>query len=110
VLAARPFIGGLPKNVARLPFEQPPARRDAWRDLLAAACDMLDCPPPADPAAEGVFLRLRCERAQLMLGVLRSVLADPVPGPVQLTEAAGRLRSGMAGCPADGYVHSPLSF
>jgi hypothetical protein len=102
VLAARPSMGGLPKDVARLPFERPPARREACRDLLAAVCDVLDCPSTARPAGGAAFFRLPSERARLVLAALRPVLADPVPGPVQITEAVGRLRAGMTAGLADG--------
>jgi hypothetical protein len=109
VLAAPPSMASLPNNVARLAFERRPARRKAYQDLLAAACDILDCPPPAGPAGEPAFLRLRSERAGLLVAALRPVLGDPVPGPVELTEAAARLRAAIAARPADGYLHSPLS-
>jgi hypothetical protein len=106
---ARPEMSVLPANVARLPFAAPPARSEAYRSLLAAVCDALDCPPPAGPAGEAAFLRLRSERARLVLAGLRPVVGDREAGPVQMTEAARRLRDRVAACPADGYVHSPLS-
>jgi hypothetical protein len=108
VIAARPEASVLPSSVVRLPFEAPPGRREAFRNLLAAVCDALDCPPPADAAGEEVFLRLRSERARLVLAALGPVL-DRDSGPVQMTEAARRLRDRVAVCPADGYAHSPLS-
>jgi hypothetical protein len=94
---------------ARLPFQPRPGRREAYGNLLAAVCDALDCPPPADSAGEWAFLRLRSERARLVLAALRPVLADRQAGPVQMTEATRRLRDRVAACPADGYAHSPLS-
>jgi hypothetical protein len=104
VLAAR----ALPGNAVRAPFEAPPGRREACRNLLAAVCDALDCPAPADSSGEEVFLRLRSQRARLVLAALGPVL-DRDAGPVQMTDAARRLRDRVAACPAEGYAHSPLS-
>jgi hypothetical protein len=74
LLANRPQpVTGLPTDVVRIPFGTglAPAVADgtvpgpvaACRDLLAAVADALDCPPPAAEADEGVFLRLRSDRA-----------------------------------------------
>lgn len=104
--AAQADLSIVPANVARLPFQAPLARSEAYRNLLAVVCDALDCPPPADTSAEEVFLRLRSERARLVLAGLRPMLADEHVGPAQMTEAAGQLRDGVAACPADGYAHS----
>jgi hypothetical protein len=121
LLANRPqTVTGLPPGVVRVPFgpgPAAPAMADGavpgpvavCRDLLAAVAAALDCPPPAGQADEGVFVRLRSDRARLVLTALRPVLADKECGPGQMTEAAGRLRDGMAACPADGYAVSPLS-
>jgi hypothetical protein len=108
LLAARSSAGTLPATVARLPYQGPPGRREAFGNLLAAVRDALDCPPPADGAGEAAFSRLRSERARLVLAALRPVLADRDSGPAQMTEAARRLRDRVAACPADGYPHSPL--
>jgi hypothetical protein len=109
VLAARPSAGGLPAGVVRVPFERPVGRREAaCRDLLAAVCEALDCPPPADAAAESVFLRLCSDRSRLAVAALRPVLADRESGPAHMAKAARRLRDRVAACPADGYAHSPL--
>jgi hypothetical protein len=98
----------LPATVVRAPFAALPARREAYRNLLAAVCDALDCPAPADTAEQEVFLRLRSQRARLVQAALGAVL-DRDAGPVQMTDAARRLRDRVAACPADGYAHSPLS-
>jgi hypothetical protein len=58
LLAARSSAGRLPATVVRLPFQAPPGRREAFGDLLAAACDALDCPPPAGQVGEAAFARL----------------------------------------------------
>jgi hypothetical protein len=108
LLAARSSAGRLPATVVRLPFQSPPGRREAFGNLLAAVRDALDCPPPAGEAGEAAFVRLRSERARLVLAALRPVLADRDSGPAQMTEAARRLRDRVAARPADGYVHSPL--
>ncbi len=120
LLANRPQpTAGLPQGVVRIPFGPDPAVDVAddvvpgpvvvCRDLLAAIADALDCPPPAGEADEGVFLRLRSDRARLALAALRPVLADKECGPGQMVEAACRLRDGVAACPADGYAVSSLS-
>jgi hypothetical protein len=112
VIATRPArseVSVLPSNVARLPFRPPTARSEAYHNLPAAVCDALDCPPPADPSGEEVFLRLRSDRARLVLAGLRSVLADQQVGPAQMIEAIRRLQDGVAASPADGYAHSPRS-
>jgi hypothetical protein len=120
LLANRPQpVTGLPQDVARIPFGPDPAPAVAdgavpgpvtiCRDLLAAIADALDCPPPAGEPDEGVFLRLRSDRARLALAALRPVLADKECGPGQMAEAACRLRDGVAACPANGYAVSSLS-
>jgi len=112
LLARRPQpLLGIPPTVSRLPFAPSPGRpgREPCRDLLAAVRDALDCPQPADHAGEGAFLRLRSDRARLALAALGPVLADPESGPAQMTAAARSLREDLAGYPADGYRHSPLS-
>jgi hypothetical protein len=120
LLANRPQpVTGLPQGVVRIPFgpDPVPAVTDSvvpgpvavCRDLLAAIAHALDCPPPAGEADEGVFLRLRSDRARLALAALRPVLADTECGPGQMAEAARRLRDGVAACPADGYAVSSLS-
>jgi hypothetical protein len=112
-------VTGLPDGVVRIPYGPDPAPAAAdgvvpgpvavCRDLLAAIVDALDCPPPAGEADEGLFLRVRSDRARLALAVLRPVLADTECGPGLMAEAACRLRDGVAACPADGYVVSSLS-
>lgn len=112
-------VTGLPDGLVRIPFGPDPAPAVAddvvpgpvmmCRDLLAAIADALDCPPPASEGDEGVFLRLRSDRARLALAALRPVLADAERGPGQMAEAARRLRDGVAACPADGYAVSSLS-
>jgi hypothetical protein len=112
VIATRPAraeVSVLPSNVARLPSQPPPPRSEAYHILLAVVCDALDCPPPADPSGEEVFLRLRSERARLVLTGLRPLLADQQADPAQMTDAVRRLQDGVAASPADGYAHSPLS-
>jgi hypothetical protein len=118
LLANRPQpAAGLPEAVARLPFAPPPASTDhakpgqvaACWDLLAVVAGALDCPPPADQDGEEMFLRLRSDRARLVLAALRPVLANAECGPEQMSTAAARLRDGLAACPADGYAVSPLS-
>ena len=118
LLANRPQpAAGLPEAVVRLPFRPSPARTDralpgpvaACRDLLVAVAGALDCPPPADRDGEEVFLRLRSDRARLVLAALRPVLANAECGPEQMSTAADRLRDGLGACPADGYAVSPLS-
>jgi hypothetical protein len=120
VLARRPYkVTGLPQDVVRVPFGPDPGLAVAdgavpgpvavCRDLLAAVTGALDCPPPAGEADEGVFVRLRSDRARLVLAALRPVLADKECGPGRMAEAAGRLRDGVAACPADGYAVSSLS-
>jgi hypothetical protein len=120
LLANRPQpVTGLPPGVVRLPFGADPVPAVAegavpgpvavCRDLLAAIADALDCPPPACEAGEGVFLRLRSDRARLALAALRPVLADTECGPGLMAEAACRLRDGVAACPAGGYAVSSLS-
>jgi hypothetical protein len=120
LLANRPQpVTGLPQDVVRIAFGPDPAPAGSdgavpglvavCRDLLAAIADALDCPPPAGEPDEGVFLRLRSDRARLALAALRPVLADKECGPGQMAEAACRLRDGVAACPADGYAVSSLS-
>jgi hypothetical protein len=104
VLAAR----AQPANVIQAPSEARPGRREAYRNLLAAVCDALDCPAPADAAGQEVFLRLGSQRARLVLAALGPVL-DRDAGPVQMTDAARRLRDRVAASPAEGYAHSPLT-
>lgn len=120
VLASRrQMVTGLPQDVLRVPFG-PDAAPDVadgavpgpvavCRDLLAAAANALDCPPPAGEADEGVFLRLRSDRARLVLAALRPVLADKECGSGKMAEAAGRLRDGVVARPADGYAVSSMS-
>jgi hypothetical protein len=120
LLANRPqTVTGLSPAVVRVPFGPgaAPAVADGvvpgpvavCRDLLAAVAAALDCPPPAGEADEGVFVRLRSDRARLVLTALRPVLADTGCGPGQMTESAARLRDGVAAYPAEGYTASPLS-
>jgi hypothetical protein len=120
LLANRPQPAtGPPQEVVRIPFDTDlaPAVADGavpgpvavCRDLLAAIADALDCPPPAGAADEGVFLRLRSDRARLALAALRPVLADTESGAGLMAEAACRLRDGVAAYPAEGYVMSSLS-
>lgn len=112
VIETRPAqaeVSVLPSNVVRLSFRPPLGRSEAYHNLLAAVCDALDCPAPADPSGEEVFLRLRSDRARLVLAGLRPVLADQQVGPAQMIEAVRRLQDGVAASPADGYAHSPLS-
>jgi hypothetical protein len=120
LLANRPQpVTGLPQDVVRIPFGPDPTSAvvdgvvpgpvTVCRDLLAAIADALDCPPPAGEADEGVFLRLRSDRARLALAALRPVLADRECGPGLMAEAASRLRDALAACPADGYAVSSLS-
>jgi hypothetical protein len=120
LLANRPqTVTGLPPDVVRVPFGPGPAPAVAdgavpgpvavCRDLLVAVAAALDCPPPAGAADEGVFVRLRSDRARLVLTALRPVLADKECGPGRMADAAGRLRNGVAACPADGYAVSSLS-
>jgi hypothetical protein len=116
LLANRPQgVTGLPQDVVRVPFGTDPdpdpvaAQVAACRDLLAAVKAALDCPPPASEADEGVFVRLRSDRARLVLAALRPVLAGTDGGAGQVAEAANQLRDGVAACPADGYAVSPLS-
>ena len=120
LLACRPQPAvGLPPDVVRIPFSSahPPALADggvpgpvaACRDLLEAIADALECPPPATETDQQVFLRLRSDRVRLALAALRPVLADTECGPGLMAEAAGRLRDGVAACPADGYTVSPLA-
>lgn len=121
LLANRPQpVTGVPDGVVRVPFgpDLIPAAADgpeadqvaAYRDLLSAVADALDCPPPASEAEQGVFIRLRSDRARLALAALRPVLADNECGPGQMTEATCRLRDGVAACPVDGYAASSLSW
>jgi hypothetical protein len=110
---------GLPQDVVRIPFSLGttsavadgvvPVPVAVCRDLLAAIVDALDCPLPAGEADEGLFLRLRSDRARLALAALRPVLADKECGPGQMAEAACRLRDGVAAYPAAGYAVSSLS-
>jgi hypothetical protein len=120
LLANRPqTVTGLPQDVVRVPFGPSPAPAGAdgavpgpvavCRDLLAAVAAALDCPPPAGEADERVFVRLRSDRARLVLAALRPVLADTECGRGRMADAAGRLRDGAAACPADGYAVSSLS-
>jgi hypothetical protein len=118
LLANRPQPAtGLPEAAVRIPFSPAPAgdecalpgQAGVSGDLLAAVAEALDCPPPAGQDDEGVFMRLRSDRARLALAALRPVLADAECGPDQMSAAAARLRDGVAACPADGYAVSPLS-
>jgi hypothetical protein len=117
LLAARgPSPLGVPPGMVRVPFEPCPPAADAalaagtaWRELLTAIRDALDCPPPVTAADEETFLRLRCARARLALDAIGPVLADRDSGQAELTVAARTLRDGLAGYPADGHCHSALS-
>jgi hypothetical protein len=113
VLAARPASSpaGLPAGTVRVVLDSSAAQAAGapCRVLLDAVRDVLDCPPPADPAGEQLFLRLRAERARLVVAALGPVLSGRGPGLAGAREAAAVLRAGATACPADIYRPSALS-
>jgi hypothetical protein len=105
--AAVRAVPGQPPEPARRPG--PVLGLPAVAALLTAVAGALDIPPPAGPDDEMVFLRLRSARAAEALRAIMNVLSHQPASDLDVAWCAAWLDQALAGYPAAGYEHSPMT-
>jgi hypothetical protein len=85
-----------------------PPNSSALRELAYAINDALALPKPATTRDELTYLRITRDRARLVRGAMRRILADSEIEDSDVMAMVASLRDEAAQLPDDTYDHKPL--